>query len=87
MEIEPSILEVYAISGEWDYLLHLIVQDMEGLEAILMRRIVELDCVAGTPHIFAMHRSKHTTQFSDVIREQCSSLSTANGNQTFTCRA
>lgn len=62
LDDEPAVLEVYSTSGEWDYLLHLVVRDMDDLETILMRRILELDCVAGTATTFALRRIKHTTQ-------------------------
>lgn len=62
VEAEPTITEVYSISGEWDYMLHLVVRDMADLEDILMRRILDLDCVAGTSTIFAMRRIKHTSR-------------------------
>lgn len=61
VENEAAIIEVYSISGEWDYLLHLLVHDIADLENVLLRRIVELDCVAGTTTLFAMRRIKHTT--------------------------
>lgn len=59
---EPSVVEVYSTSGEWDYFLHLIVRDIADLEAVLMRCVLELDCVAGTSTTFALRRIKHTTQ-------------------------
>ncbi|TNF18995.1 MAG: Lrp/AsnC family transcriptional regulator [Rhodobacteraceae bacterium] len=62
VEAEPAIIEVYSISGEWDYMLHLVVRDIADLESVLMRRLLELDCVAGTSTIFALRRIKHTTQ-------------------------
>ncbi len=62
MEQEPTIVEVYKISGEWDYLLHLLVRDMADLEAILMKHVLEHVAVAGTSTIFAMRRVKHTTE-------------------------
>jgi DNA-binding Lrp family transcriptional regulator len=62
MESEPTIVEVYSISGEWDYLLHMVVRDIADLESILMSRILELDCVANTSTIFVLRRIKHTTQ-------------------------
>ncbi len=61
IDLEPAIVEVYSISGEWDYLLHLVVRDIADLEEILMRRVLELDCVAGTATLFALRRIKHTT--------------------------
>lgn len=62
MDLEPTIVEVYSISGEWDYLLHLLVRDMADLEAILMRRVLENESVAGTATIFALRRVKHRTE-------------------------
>lgn len=62
MELEPTIVEVYSISGEWDYLLHLLVRDMADFEQILMRRVLEHDSVSGTNTIFALSRVKHVTQ-------------------------
>ena len=62
MELEPAIVEVYSISGEWDYLLHLLVKDMADLEDILMKRVLEHESVAGTATIFALRRVKHVTQ-------------------------
>jgi DNA-binding Lrp family transcriptional regulator len=61
LDLEPTIVEVYSISGEWDYLLHLVVRDIADLEAILMSRVLELSCVATTATIFALRRVKHTT--------------------------
>ena len=62
MEQEPTIVEIYSISGEWDYMLHLLVRDMEDLESILMSRVLENPSVAGTATIFAMRRVKKTTE-------------------------
>ena len=62
MDLEPTIIEVYSISGEWDYLLHLVVRDMADLETILMTRILEIDCVATTSTLFALRRIKHTSR-------------------------
>ncbi|WP_425074182.1 Lrp/AsnC family transcriptional regulator [Sagittula sp. S175] len=59
---EPSILEVYSVSGDWDYMLHMVVRDIADFEAILMRRLLELDCVAGTSTVFALRRIKHTRE-------------------------
>ncbi|WP_236045338.1 MULTISPECIES: Lrp/AsnC family transcriptional regulator [Pseudooceanicola] len=61
MEAEPSIVEVYSISGDWDYLLHLVVRDIADLESILMNRVHELDCVASASTLFVLRRVKHTT--------------------------
>lgn len=62
LDLEPTIVEVYSMSGDWDYLLHLVVRDIEDFEEILMRRVLELDCVANTSTNFALRRVKHTTE-------------------------
>lgn len=62
VDSEPAILEVYSVTGEWDYMLHMVVRDIADFEAILMRRLLELDCVAGTSTIFALRRIKHTRE-------------------------
>lgn len=62
MEATPSIIEVYSISGDWDYLIHLVVRDIADLEEILMERVHELDCVPTASTLFALRRVKHTTQ-------------------------
>lgn len=61
MEDEPAIIEVYSISGDWDYLLHMVVRDIADLEQVLMGRIHELDCVASASTLFVLRRVKHTT--------------------------
>ncbi len=61
LALEPTIVEVYSTSGDWDYLLHLVVRDIADLEAILMQRVLVLDCVANTSTLFALRRIKHTT--------------------------
>lgn len=61
VDAEPAILEVYSVSGDWDYLLHMVVRDIADFEDILMRRLLELDCVAGTSTNFALRRIKHTS--------------------------
>jgi len=62
MSLEPTIVEVYSTSGEWDYLMHLLVKDMADLEDILMRRVLEHKNVAATATIFALRRVKHTVE-------------------------
>lgn len=61
MEAEPAIVEVYSMSGDWDYLVHLVVRDIADLEQILMSRVHELDCVASASTLFVLRRIKHTT--------------------------
>lgn len=59
---EPTIVAAYSISGEWDYMLHLLVRDIADLEDILMRRVLEHEGVAATATTFALRRIKHVTE-------------------------
>ncbi len=61
MEAEPTILAAYSVSGEWDYLLHLIVEDMQDYERILMGHVLDHESVAATSSNFVLRRVKHTT--------------------------
>ncbi|MFC3168808.1 Lrp/AsnC family transcriptional regulator [Paracoccus fontiphilus] len=61
MSVEPTVLEVYSISGDWDYLLHLVVRGMKDYEDILMHRILAHRSVATASSVFALRRVKHTT--------------------------
>ncbi|MGG7566477.1 Lrp/AsnC family transcriptional regulator [Rhodovulum sp. DZ06] len=61
VDAEPAILEAYSMTGDWDYLLHMVVRDIADFEGILMRGLLELDCVAGTSTLFALRRIKHSS--------------------------
>lgn len=61
VEAEPAILEAYAMSGDWDYLLHVVARDMEDFEGLLMRRVLGHEAVGGTSTQFVIRRLKHTT--------------------------
>lgn len=58
VDAEPAILAAYSISGEWDYLVHLIARDMEDFETTLMRRLLDHESVGGTATLFVMRRLK-----------------------------
>ena len=62
MRMERSITEVYSTSGEWDYLLHLVVKDITQLEETLMQHVLNHECVAGTATTFVLRRIKNTTE-------------------------
>ncbi|MCX8225772.1 MAG: Lrp/AsnC family transcriptional regulator [Sulfitobacter sp.] len=62
VDSEPAIVEVYSITGDWDYMLHMVVRDIADFEDVLMRRLLDLDCVASTSTLFALRRIKHTSK-------------------------
>ena len=57
----PSVVEIYAMSGEWDYLLHCLVTDIEEYQTLLMDRILSQSAVANSATIFSLNRIKYST--------------------------
>lgn len=58
---QDDVVECYAITGEWDYLLHIVAQDVADYERVLMDAILEHEAIAGSATVFAVRRAKHTT--------------------------
>lgn len=57
----PEILECFSMSGEWDYLLRIVVGDVADYEAFLMRTLLNHPAVATASSHFALSVTKHTT--------------------------
>ena len=57
----PEILECYSMSGDWDYLLHIVAQDVADYERVLMHGILDHEAIASSSSIFVLRRVKHTT--------------------------
>lgn len=49
----PEVIDFYRISGEYDYLLKIIVRDMNGFDAVYQRLIAKVELEAVTSY-FAM---------------------------------
>ena len=56
-----KIMECYSMSGEWDYLVRVIVHDVREYEEFLMRELLAQDSVATSASHFALKRVKSTT--------------------------
>ncbi|WP_325100218.1 Lrp/AsnC family transcriptional regulator [Aurantiacibacter sediminis] len=56
-----EILACFSTSGEWDYLLHIIVPDIAGYERLLMEDLLRHPGVSQSSSHFALKRIKHTT--------------------------
>lgn len=56
-----EITSIYSVSGEWDYLVHFVVADMEEYEHLLMQRVLAHEAIAQSSTVFAMKRIKSTT--------------------------
>jgi Lrp/AsnC family transcriptional regulator len=57
----PEIIECYSMSGEWDYLLRIVVSDVADYERFLMRTLLDHPSVAGASSHFALSQTKYTT--------------------------
>lgn len=56
-----EIIECYSMSGEWDYLLRILVADVEDYNRFLMRTVLRHPCVATGSSHFALAQVKYTT--------------------------
>ncbi|GHC20608.1 MULTISPECIES: Lrp/AsnC family transcriptional regulator [Gemmobacter] len=58
---QEAVIECYSISGDWDYLLHIVAQDVADYERVLMHGILDHEAIASSSSIFVLRRVKHTT--------------------------
>ena len=56
-----EILACFSTSGEWDYLLHIIVPDIASYERLLMDGLLRHPGVSQSSSHFALKRIKYTT--------------------------
>ncbi|PZQ46872.1 MAG: AsnC family transcriptional regulator [Rhodovulum sulfidophilum] len=56
----PEIVECYLMTGPRDYLLRIVVRDLEAYESFLKRRLTRLDGVASIESSFALAQVKHS---------------------------
>jgi len=57
----PEIVECFSMSGEWDYLLRIVVADVADYNLFLMRTLLAHPSVAGAASHFALSMTKYTT--------------------------
>lgn len=56
-----EIVECHSMSGEWDYLLRIVVRDVADYERFLMRTLLQHPAVATASSHFALNQVKYTT--------------------------
>ena len=57
----PEIVECYTISGDRDFLLRVVVEDVSAYEQLLKRTLVHLPHVDNLSSTFALRQVKYTT--------------------------
>jgi Lrp/AsnC family transcriptional regulator len=58
----PEIVECYTISGDRDFLLRVVVEDVSAYERLLKTTLVHLPDVANMSSTFALRQVKYTTE-------------------------
>ncbi|MDH3338599.1 MAG: Lrp/AsnC family transcriptional regulator [Gammaproteobacteria bacterium] len=58
----PEVTECFSVSGERDYLLHVVVRDMDAYNMFLNSQILRHPAVRSASSTFVLRRVKYTTQ-------------------------
>jgi DNA-binding Lrp family transcriptional regulator len=62
IQSREEIVECYAMSGEWDYLLRIAVKDVADYDRFIMRGVLAHPSVASAASNFALRQVKYTTE-------------------------
>ena len=62
IQSREEIVECYAMSGEWDYLLRISVRDVSDYDRFIMRGVLAHPSVANAASNFALRQVKYTTE-------------------------
>jgi len=62
IQAREEIVECYAMSGEWDYLLRISVKDVADYDRFIMRGVLAHPSVANAASNFALRQVKYTTE-------------------------
>jgi len=61
LKARPEILEVYSMSGEWDYLMRIVAEGVADYQRFLMHQLLNHPNVAASASHFALSQVKYTT--------------------------
>lgn len=62
IEGRDEIVECYAMSGEWDYLLRIAVKDVADYDRFIRQGVLAHPSVANAASNFALRQVKYTTE-------------------------
>jgi DNA-binding Lrp family transcriptional regulator len=57
----PQVLDCYVMTGDWDYLLHVVAQDMDAIQQLLQDNLSQIPGVMRIKTSFAVRRVVKTT--------------------------
>ncbi len=58
----PEVVECLHVSGDFDYILKVLVKDMEAYREFLVTKLTTLDHIGSTKSIFTISKVKQTTE-------------------------
>ena len=56
-----EVLECYHLSGDYDYLLKVLVKDMKAFREFMVEKLTKIDHIGSTRSMFMINEVKHTT--------------------------
>ena len=56
-----EVLECYHLSGDYDYLLKVLVKDMTAFREFMVKKLTKIDHIGSTHSMFMINEVKHTT--------------------------
>ncbi len=56
-----EVLECYHISGDYDYLLKVLVKDMQAFRGFMVEKLTTINHIGSTHSMFVINEVKHTT--------------------------
>lgn len=59
-----EVLECYHLSGDYDYLLKVLVKDMKEFRAFMVEKLTNINHIGSTHSMFMISEVKHTTAIS-----------------------
>lgn len=63
MQTIPEVMEVYHIAGGFDFLLKVVMKDMESYEKFILTRLSIISNIDRVQSSFVLSKNKHTTAF------------------------
>jgi len=61
IEKRPEVMECYLMSGDADFMLRVVIQDLIKFQTLLLECLTQIPCVASIRSSFALSQVKYTT--------------------------
>ncbi|WP_179375980.1 Lrp/AsnC family transcriptional regulator [Winogradskyella wichelsiae] len=59
-----EVLECYHLSGDYDYLLKVLVKDMKAFRVFMVEKLTKINHIGSTHSMFMINEVKHTTEIT-----------------------